>query len=698
MKRCLAFFTSVVLVFGLLPLPAFAVSVTSATIVPEGELVEVDCPDGILQAGGLNKPAEPTSGRKGLRTQAASDEAGLEAALLAAAENWDGSASEIVVDTASFHVPVSRFRSIYSHLLNENAQLFFIPGPYSYSYNLSNEVVRVFMKVDTTFNSGHVNAFKSAANKALSGIESGWTDEQKALYLHDYLVTTCEYDLTYSNYSAYDVLVGHSAVCQGYALAYDYLLGRAGVGSNVITSEALDHAWNLVTVADKTYYVDCTWDDPSNIMVESYCGHKHFLRNKAGFVGTGHNASDWIDAWGVNVYSSSTLGVSGDYESAYWLDVLSPISHVGNLWAYVHSTWVSGVSAVNVMAHDYSTGNDVALASDLPAKWGWQAYYNCLATDGTAFYATAPNGIYRIAALENGGKTQVYSLSSAEQAAGSLYGIMRNDDAGGFTYYLATSVISELSGKGVFNPETGSSTSCDSLSDAKVTVPQQVFSGAELEPSPTVKVGANTLEEGKHYRVRSYSNNVNAGTAKVTVEGIGGYFGTATGAFTIKPMAVTPTVTLSGKSFVYTGGQIKPVPTVKVGGTTLKSGYSVSYSNNVNPGTAKVTVSFTGNYSGAASTTFSISPKATSISKLKAAKKGFTATWKKQAGGTTGYELQYSLKKSFAGAKTVKVGNTATVSKKVKKLKAKKKYFVRVRTVYNGLHSTWSAVKTVKPK
>lgn len=100
-----------------------------------------------------------------------------------------------------------------------------------------------------------------------------------------------------------------------------------------------------------------------------------------------------------------------------------------------------------------------------------------------------------------------------------------------------------------------------------------------------------------------------------------------------------------------------------------------------------------------------LNPAGTSLSKLTKGKKSFTAKWKKPAAANlkkiTGYELRYSLKSSMAGAKTVRIANKNTVSKKIKKLKAKKKYYVQIRTyrkTNKNYYSGWSAKKVVKVK
>ena len=161
---------------------------------------------------------------------------------------------------------------------------------------------------------------------------------------------------------------------------------------------------------------------------------------------------------------------------------------------------------------------------------------------------------------------------------------------------------------------------------------------------------------------------------------------------------------LSAKSATYTGKALKPAITVKDGSTTLKNGtdYTVKYSSNTKVGQGKATVTFKGNYKGSKSVNFKINPKKTSVTNATGAKKAATVKWKKVTAQTTGYQIQYSTSKSFSSKKTVTVKSNKTTSKKLTNLKAKKKYYVRVRTykTVNGkkYYSAWSNVKTVKTK
>ncbi|MBO7674925.1 MAG: hypothetical protein J6S63_07935, partial [Atopobiaceae bacterium] len=229
----------------------------------------------------------------------------------------------------------------------------------------------------------------------------------------------------------------------------------------------------------------------------------------------------------------------------------------------------------------------------------------------------------------------------------------------------------------------------------------QAYTAKALTPAPALTFGGAKLVKGTDYKL-AYKNNTKAGTATITATGLGNYSGTKSITFKIAKLVVTPAKT----SYVYTGKAIAPAVTVKMGSVTLKKGthFSVTYASGRKAvGTYNIKVTLKGGYAGSKTVTFTIVPKATSVSKLTAASKGFTVTWKKQATQTTGYQVQYATNAKFtAGAKTVTVKGTGTVSKKVAKLTAKKRYYVRVRTYRTTggktYYSAWSAAKNVTTK
>ena len=94
--------------------------------------------------------------------------------------------------------------------------------------------------------------------------------------------------------------------------------------------------------------------------------------------------------------------------------------------------------------------------------------------------------------------------------------------------------------------------------------------------------------------------------------------------------------------------------------------------------------------------TFAASMPTTTITSIKAQNKAFTVKWKKKS-GITGYQIQYSTNSKFKkNNKIIKIKNAKTVSKKITKLKASKKYYVRIRTYQGKKYSKWSKVKSIK--
>ena len=170
-------------------------------------------------------------------------------------------------------------------------------------------------------------------------------------------------------------------------------------------------------------------------------------------------------------------------------------------------------------------------------------------------------------------------------------------------------------------------------------------------------------------------------------------------------------IKLKATSLTYNGKVRTPKVIVKdrTGKTLVKNtDYTVSYAKGRKyVGKYAVKITFKGKYSGTKTLYFTIKPKATSISSLTAGSKKFTVKWKKQATQTTGYQVQVATNKKFKkNKKTVTIKKQKTTKTTVKKLTAKKKYYVRVRTYktvkINGksirIYSGWSKAKTVTTK
>lgn len=134
------------------------------------------------------------------------------------------------------------------------------------------------------------------------------------------------------------------------------------------------------------------------------------------------------------------------------------------------------------------------------------------------------------------------------------------------------------------------------------------YTGKEWKPEVAVSFNDAALTADTDYTV-SYENNINAGTAKIIITGIGDHFtGSTEKTFTINSAEISGCTFAPIADVTYNTNAHTPEVTVAISGRTLEADkdYTVSYASNVNAGTATVTVTGKGNFTGSANTTFTI--------------------------------------------------------------------------------------------
>lgn len=215
------------------------------------------------------------------------------------------------------------------------------------------------------------------------------------------------------------------------------------------------------------------------------------------------------------------------------------------------------------------------------------------------------------------------------------------------------------------------------------------YDGKEKKPGMVMSYQGMSLKEGKDYTL-SYSNNVQPGTATVTVTGIGNYTGTLYRSFSIerKPSESTINPTKPSPGTV-TKPTAKPSSTTKV---TPKPKPKTTPKPKAKPKTKPKAKSKAKAVKAPANTA--------RLSVRSKAKGKATVSWK-AVKGITSYQVQYSNYKNMKKAKTVTL-KSRSKSTTLKKLKRKKKCYVRIRTVKKvgkkNYYSKWSKIKSVKVK
>lgn len=161
---------------------------------------------------------------------------------------------------------------------------------------------------------------------------------------------------------------------------------------------------------------------------------------------------------------------------------------------------------------------------------------------------------------------------------------------------------------------------------------------------------------------------------------------------------------------VYNGKTLRPSITItdSNGKKLSTSSYQITYKNaGKNVGTYQAFIKFRGNFDGSKTLSYQIVPKNSSLKSLKPLKKSFSVSWKQVAdkmssARISGYQIQYSENSKFSKPKEITISGYKKTNTTIKKLKSKKKYYVRIRTKIkvNGknYNSFWSSSKNVKTK
>ena len=344
-------------------------------------------------------------------------------------EKWENALVNLVekggsvLDIASLSIPADQISDVVMLFINRHPEYYWLSFE---SCDVENgiavtlyEDVKPFMgkSRSTVFGS---SSLEEATKKALAVVKPEMSDLEKALVLHDYIALNTEYDyqgylngnLPNSVFTIEGTLVEGKAVCQGYALAYQYLLNKVGIESKYVASSAMNHGWNLVKIFGRWYHVDVTWDDP----VWDQLGrvkHQYFLLSDAGIMGLKHYS--W-EVWD-NGTETAPAAVSEVYNTYFWRNIDTGIWYYKEKMYYmeISSTTVGQVKCQSI----YDSSATVLATVDM--KWpyvGMPNYYwgnssKTILYNGQ-FYYSGPDALYRIN-LDGSGNTKIADVRYTNQ-------------------------------------------------------------------------------------------------------------------------------------------------------------------------------------------------------------------------------------------------------------------------------------------
>ena len=551
--------------------------------------------EGILSLGGT---LQKKSVRKA-RAVPAEYEESYDTEIISAIEGME---TEIPVEGSG--ITKENVTEIINRIWNTNPQLFYLQK-WEYSYYPSTGEVKELLFVYTGTEE-EIMQQQSDIEEALEGAKEavdaeGMTEEEIALALHDYLAAHVKYayddyledTADSSAYNIYGALVKGEAVCQGYALAYEYLLNQYGISNGIASSDAANHAWNIVEIGNNWYHVDVTWDDPPYDNLGQAL-HGAFLISTDTVFSLEPERADYVTLTVPGCTYEEAADAS--FEGGFWRDSSAAMYYYGGCWYYTERT------AFEIVKYQYTTQQKEVLVQ-LKEHWpDWEDsscwldenFCRIVRINETLYYST-PASVY---ALPLGGG-EITKVFSADTSGGYIYGLGTVD--GKLAYVLKT----EASGD---EPELVLE------ADFSSTIPAVPENTVTSQPAPPAGNAGQTGSTG------NAADNGTGGTAGA-------------------------------------------------GGSGTKAAVSVARQ---------------------------------SIRSLKSRKsRCLTVVWKKDT-RADGYQICCSTSKNFTRAKTrvIRIRNNKKRKYTIKKLKSKKKYYVKVRAYkkagsvcYYGSYSKRKAVK-----
>ena len=325
-------------------------------------------------------------------------------------EEWEQGLIELVenngtvLDISALSIPADQISDIVMLFINRHPEYYWLSFE---SCDVENGIAVTLYEVqkpsmgkseDEMYGMYGSWSLEKATKDALSGISPEMNDVEKALVLYEYLKLHTAFD--YENYkndsvpeSSYTIegaLVNGKAVCQGFTLAYGYLLNKVNIENKYVTSSTMKSCWNMVKIDGEWYHVDTTWElHGFRYNTLGWVSHLCFMISDKLNIQYAHSNWESYDSDPVPVASSNK------YDNYFWQFTNTSIWYQDGKWYYMNK---NGINCREI----YDTSE--RLIKKLSIKWHsvgdsaydyWdENYAKLMLCDGYLYY-NEPDAIYR---------------------------------------------------------------------------------------------------------------------------------------------------------------------------------------------------------------------------------------------------------------------------------------------------------------
>lgn len=205
------------------------------------------------------------------------------------------------IDISEFSVKPEELTGVLASIIKDDPYLFFVNGQMSYSYKPGGSV----LSLKPSYHFVGEDAFeawescRTQVREIATEAKKYVSPYKKALYLHDRICLSFEYDDTLESDSLYSFFQTGKGTCQAYTHLYMAVLRECGIESHFVASDTIEHIWNYVRIDGEWYHADLTWDDSA--VTVSGVSRRHFLCSDKVAAERGHR--DWYSSVSVSCLS-----------------------------------------------------------------------------------------------------------------------------------------------------------------------------------------------------------------------------------------------------------------------------------------------------------------------------------------------------------------------------------------------------------
>ncbi len=266
-------------------------------------------------------------------------------------------------------------------------------------------------------------------DKLVAAVPENLTDVGKVLFLHDYLVTHYEYDMTEKVFDAYTFLVTGKGGCQSYSKVFYAVMKRLGFEVYNVSSYNINHMWNVIRLGNHYYHVDMTYDDPTADRL-GYCAHDYFLLSDTALYAVslnersyrfpnGEDRSDWL------AYGGEPACNSKQYDTGYaWENSDRPLVWLDGTWYVMQGNIVSAVNSdLKTKRTVYTQPDNQWLLADQSGYY-FIDFFGGFYAIGDALYGNTQTGLWSY--RPSTGESRTVAIPSIDETSG-IFGSMYSD-------------------------------------------------------------------------------------------------------------------------------------------------------------------------------------------------------------------------------------------------------------------------------